>query len=120
MTNGKSIIYAAVGVGDLVISKARKAQDTVALSALKELDLATVRGRIEKASNKAFDRSLKAYTGLVQRGESTVKSIRGSATTKRAVAQTKTARSQTKAAVTSAKKAATSTVEATKQAAATL
>ena len=120
MTTGKQIIYAAVGVGDLVVSKAREAQDTIDVATLREFDIAEFRGRIEKASTKALDRSLKVYTGLVERGEKTIQSIRNSAPTKKAVAQTKTARTQTKAAVTSVKKAAVTTVEATKQAATNL
>lgn len=120
MTTGKDILYAAVGVGDLVVSKAREAQDTIDLSTLREVDLAQVKGKLQTASNKALDRGLKAYTRLVERGEKTIKSIRNSAPTKKAVAQTKTARTQTKAAVTSVKKAAATTVEATKQAASNL
>ena len=116
MAATKEIFYAAVGASDLAIEKVRKAQDTIDLPRLNELNLAEFRSRVQKAGTYY----VQAYSDLVARGQKTVKSIKGSAYTKRAIDQTKTARSQTKAAVTSAKKAAATTLEAGKNAAAVL
>lgn len=111
------ILYAAVGVGDFAIEKARKVQGSLDLSKARQIDLTTLTGHLYLSPKQIADRSSKLYDGLALRGEKTVRSIRNSAPTKRAVAQTKTARTQTKAAVTSVKKAAATTVEATLEAA---
>ncbi|MEO7803863.1 MAG: hypothetical protein ABIS18_05525 [Actinomycetota bacterium] len=120
MNATKEILYAAVGVGDLAIASAKKAQSFVDLTKLKTVKLDKVRSQIEKTSADVVVRTANLYGTLVRRGELTVSSIRESAPTKRAVAQTKTARNQTKAAVSSVKKAATKTVEVTKNATTTI
>lgn len=116
----KGIIYAAVGVGDLTIEKARRAQGVLDIERLREFRITELRGSIEKVGSSAIDHSTKLYGDLVKRGERTIGSIRNSASTKRAVAQTKTARMQTKAAVTSVRKAAVSSAQATRKAATTV
>ncbi len=119
MNTTKELFYAAVGVGDLAVSKARKAPIALDFSQLrKELPKSwtEVRSGAEKAATVTVSRITGGYQNLVVRGEKTVKSIRNSAPTKRAVQQTKTAKSQSKAATTSVKKAAEATVEATKEA----
>lgn len=111
------ILYAAVGVGDFAIEKARKVQGSFDLSKVRQVDITALTGHLYLSPKQIAERGGKLYDGLAQRGEKTVKSIRNSVPTRRAVAQTKTARSQTKAAVTSVKKAAATTVEATLEAA---
>ncbi len=119
MNTTKELFYAAVGVGDLAVSKVRKAPVTFDLSQMrKELPKSwtEVRSGAEKAATETVGLITNGYQNLVVRGEKTVKSIRSSAPTKRAAQQTKTAKSQSKAAATSVKKAAEATVEATKEA----
>ena len=116
MAATKEIFYAAVGASDLAIEKVRKAQETIDLPKLNEINLTEFRTRFQRVGTYY----VQTYGDLVARGQKTVKSITNSAYTKRAIDQTKTARSQTKAAVTSAKKAAATTLEASKNAAAVL
>lgn len=120
MTPTKQIFYAAVGVGDLAVERAKRVQGALEFPRISSLSPADFRDSLEKAGLSAVTLTAQLYDGLVERGERTVKTIRSSAPTKRAVAQGKTAKSQTKAAVTSARKAAKSSVTASKSAVASL
>ena len=82
MSRAEELLYAAVGVGDVVLEKAR---------------------RIPRAINAEEIRG--TYDDFVKRGRDLSKKVTSSAPTKQAVAQTKTARSQVKAATTSVTKA---------------
>jgi hypothetical protein len=115
----RNILYAAVGVGDLAIEKARELDPTKVRNNLPKR-LVRIQGALETAGTRALTDGTKLYTGLVKRGEKTVRGIRNATPVKRAVAQTKTARSQTKAAVTSNRKAAATAVDAVKEAASSL
>ena len=80
MAQPQELFYAAVGIGDLAIEKARNVSVPDAKS------------------------TQKMYNDFVKRGKTLSTRIRNSAPTKQAVAQTKTARSQVKAAATSVTK----------------
>ena len=114
-----NILYAAVGVGDLALEKARELDPMKVRQNLPKR-FAKIQGAIEKASVRALTDGTNFYKGLVKRGETTIRGIRNATPVKRAVAQSKTARSQTKAAVTSTRKAAATTVDAVKEAASSL
>ena len=115
----RSILYAAVGVGDLALEKARRLDPTKVRRNLPKR-LTMIQGAVEHAGITALNNGTNLYKGLVKRGEKTVRGIRNATPMKRAVAQTKTARSQTKAAATSSRKAAATTVDAVKEAASSL
>jgi hypothetical protein len=93
-------LYVPLGAGQLLVEK------TKTLS--------------EKAFAFAKDRrtgAVQTYEDLAKRGEKLARSIRTSASTRRAFEQTKTARSRVRAAATSVRKAAGETAGATKAAA---
>ncbi len=71
MNTSKKLFYATVGAGDLALERARKAQERLDLSKLKELP-----------KSLTLDRVSGQYQVLVKRGEKTFKSMRGSAPTK--------------------------------------
>ena len=71
MTTSKKLFYATVGAGDLALEQARKAQEKLDLSKLKELP-----------KGLTFDRVAGRYQVLVKRGEKTFKAMRSSAPTK--------------------------------------
>jgi hypothetical protein len=115
----RNFLYAAVGVGDLALEKARGLDPAKVRKNLPKR-LAKIQGTVESAGTKLFSDGISFYRGLVKRGETSIRSVRNSSPVKRAVAQSKTARTQTKAAATSTRKAAETTVEAVKEAASNL
>jgi hypothetical protein len=112
----RNFLYAAVGVGDLAIEKAREI-DPMKIRQNLPQRFVKLQGAVESAGTKLLSDGTSFYRILVKRGEKSIRGVRNSSPVKRAVAQTKTARSQTKAAATSNRKAATATVEAVKEAA---
>jgi hypothetical protein len=71
MNTSKKLFYATVGVGDLALERARKAQEKLDLSKLREFP-----------KSLTFDRVTGQYQVLVKRGEKTFKTMRSSAPTK--------------------------------------
>lgn len=138
MSTAKKTLYAAIGAGTTVLTKAREIPAIVVklpetLKAQKfTLDLrelpkqvrafgGTVPARAtdlvaeaRKASDFATKQVEGVYSLLTKRGETLTKKVQNSAPTKRATAQTKTAKTKVKAAATSVKKAAVANVDAAK------
>lgn len=123
----KSIVYAAIGAGNLALEAARRTRQRLDVQALRGLGkdlpkrVTEVQEDARKAAERILTRGTKQYGQLAKRGETVVRSVRSSATTKRTVSQAKTAKSEAKAAATSTKKAGTAaTVEAARNAASKL
>jgi hypothetical protein len=72
MNTSKKLFYATVGVGDIAVERARKAQEKVDLSKLREFP-----------KSLTLDRVTGQYQVLVKRGEKTFKAMKSSAPTKR-------------------------------------
>ena len=71
MNTTKKLFYATVGVGDIAVERARKAQEKVDLSKLREFP-----------KSLTLDRVTGQYQVLVKRGEKTFKAMRNTGPTK--------------------------------------
>ena len=93
-------LYVPLGAGQLLVEKTK-----------------TLSGKAFKMAQHRRTRLVRTYEDLGKRGEKLARSIRSSASTRRAFEQTKTARSRVRAATTSVRKALGETAGATKAAA---
>jgi hypothetical protein len=116
-TEARKPLYAVVGAGDLAVENIKELPTQLVAQATTILPKTTafvveIPGKLPTLVKGLRGEAFETYTGLVQRGEQLVRSIRRSSATQQAEAQIKVAKSQAKAATTSATKAAKATAKA--------
>jgi len=124
----KDTLYAAVGVADVALERARDLAGEVRSYAEKTREprtfakttvtdlrkLVTSRSKeLQKQLTKRQRGATRTYNQLAKRGQTLITRVKRSAPAKRAAEQTRTAQRQVKTAAKSVRKAASTTVEAT-------